>query len=208
MRQVLDAAGEHWEFIEAENGTEAIAKAQEFKPDLVILDFVMPGTDGITASREIANLLPGVPILMHTLYSSAVVKFEAAKNGVRKLIPKSETSVLVSAVTELLHSPPPEASETTSEPASANAAIAETHDRIRELCALLLEAKDDEPDAGLIVELRDALHRHIEQLRARVTEYPVAIERSIQSALPRATTAQENAVEDSAPEPPEPTPAI
>jgi hypothetical protein len=50
-------------------------------------------------------------------------------------------------------------------------------DQIRKLCAQLLTRKNDEDLITTLVELRDALHEHIEQLRRRFAEYPVFVER-------------------------------
>lgn len=88
--------------VEAENGEEAILMAQEAKPDLIILDLAMPFLDGFGAARELRRLLPGIPILMHTLYHSARVEVEAMKVGVRKTVAKSNSAVLIEAVRELL----------------------------------------------------------------------------------------------------------
>ena len=44
---------EGWEVLEAANGKEAVAQAMAMKPDLAILDLVMPQMDGLTASRKI-----------------------------------------------------------------------------------------------------------------------------------------------------------
>src|SRR5690242_14064446 len=52
---------------EANNGKVAVEKAAETKPDVVILDLVMPGLDGINAGRKIRALLPDVPIIMYSL---------------------------------------------------------------------------------------------------------------------------------------------
>ncbi len=101
MRQVLEIAG-RWEVLEATNGEEAIVKAQEMKPDLIILDLAMPQLDGMSAARRLRKLLPHIPILMHTLYWSPRIEVEALKIGVRKIVPKSESSVIISAVLELL----------------------------------------------------------------------------------------------------------
>jgi len=75
MRQVLETAGEHWEVLEADNGEEAVAKTKEVIPNLIIMDLVMPVMDGLTAAKQIGQLLPGVPILMHTLYPFPQVEF-------------------------------------------------------------------------------------------------------------------------------------
>lgn len=101
LRQVLEDE-KLGDIVEAENGEEAILKAQEARPDLIILDLAMPFLDGFSTARELGRLVPGVPILMHTLYHSPRVEIEAMKVGVRKTVAKSNSSVLIAAVRELL----------------------------------------------------------------------------------------------------------
>jgi hypothetical protein len=50
-------------------------------------------------------------------------------------------------------------------------------DRIRRLSAQLLAAKGDEESGAILIELREALHKHIEQLRERFGAYPLLVER-------------------------------
>ncbi len=58
-----------WEVCgEATDGREAVAKAEELQPDLIVLDFKMPVANGIKASCEISSSTPDIPILMCTLY--------------------------------------------------------------------------------------------------------------------------------------------
>ena len=51
---------------EAEDGKEAIAKALELHPDLIVLDFAMPVMNGFDAARELKRLRPTVPLIMLT----------------------------------------------------------------------------------------------------------------------------------------------
>jgi len=102
MHQLLERAGD-WEIIDAENGQEAIAKAQELAPNLIILDLVMPVMDGLAAAREISKLVPQTPLLMHTLHWSPQVELEAQKVGVRKVVPKADSNELVSAIRHFLN---------------------------------------------------------------------------------------------------------
>jgi len=120
MRKVLETAG-RWEVLEAMNGEEAIAKAQETRLDLIVLDLAMPRLDGMSAARRLRKLQPNLPILMHTLYWSPRIEVEALKIGVRKIVPKSESNAIVSAVMELLR-PEPAASEEMPPPAQTPAA--------------------------------------------------------------------------------------
>jgi two-component system chemotaxis response regulator CheY len=183
MRQVLEGAEHNWEVVEAEDGYEAVAKAQELKPDLIIVDLVMPVMDGLTAAREIVKLLPDVPILMHTLYLSESVGQEAGKIGVRKTVAKSDSRVLISAVEELLHSKPPESQRASSD----ITAMRRTEDKIRELCAQLFASQDD-AHANILAELQGALHQHIEHLRTRVAQYPAVVERRARQWIPPVAT--------------------
>lgn len=101
MRSILQAAGP-WEIVDAGNGREAIEKAQELNPQLIILDLVMPVMDGFMAARQISQLLPDTPLLMHTMHWSSQVEVEAQKVGVRKVIAKSDTRLLISTIQEML----------------------------------------------------------------------------------------------------------
>jgi len=196
MCQVLEGVEQQWEIIEAENGNEAVSKALATKPDLIILDFVMPQMDGLTAAREIAQFLPDVPILMHTLFSTPRIGHEANKVGVRKTVAKSDSRVLISAVEELLHSKPPKSPRIPAEPASSGTvtAMRRTEDKIRESCAKLFAPQDDAVHANIVVELQDALHQHIEQLRVRIAKYPAVVERrSRKWTPPEVTPALKNA---------------
>src|ERR1700735_5751230 len=53
----------------AVNGEEAIDIAKEYKPDLIILDLVMPVVNGIEAARVLKRIMPHVPIILFTVYS-------------------------------------------------------------------------------------------------------------------------------------------
>jgi DNA-binding NarL/FixJ family response regulator len=86
---------------EAVNGCEAVTKAVELRPDLIVLDFAMPVLDGLQAADEINKLLPGVQIVLHTIHGADVV-LEANKRGISRVIEKAKSGALVSAVEELL----------------------------------------------------------------------------------------------------------
>ena len=75
---------------EAANGLEAVQKAAELKPDLVILYLAMPVMDGMRAAREISSAFPSLPIVMHTNHDSSVMALEAKNNGVRKFVSKGD----------------------------------------------------------------------------------------------------------------------
>lgn len=97
LRGLMQDAGP-WEIVEVENGLEAVAKAQELRPNLIILDLVMPVMDGLSAARQISKLLPEIPMLMHTMHWSPQIELEAQKVGVRQVVSKADSRLLVSTV--------------------------------------------------------------------------------------------------------------
>lgn len=101
LRHVLEAS-DSWEIIETRDGQEAVTKAVETRPDLIVLDLAMPVKDGLAAAREISKLLPDLPILMCTMHASPPVELEARKSGVRQLISKSESIEIVAAIRQLI----------------------------------------------------------------------------------------------------------
>src|SRR5579864_3156148 len=86
---------------EAEDGRAAVEKALDLKPDLVVIDLVMPRLNGLAASREISRRTPGIPIVMHSVHVLPVHEEEAKKSGVSRVVPKSEFNT-VSVILELL----------------------------------------------------------------------------------------------------------
>ena len=93
-----------WEVCgEAENGREAIEKASELKPDLIVLDLAMPIMHGLEAAPVLRRMLPAVPIILFTLYGSKFLEREALSVGVTAVISKDATvKTLVNRAQDLL----------------------------------------------------------------------------------------------------------
>ncbi len=66
---------------EAENGEEAVARAEELAPDVVLMDVRMPKVSGIEAARRISAILPTTRILMLTVSDDEDDLYEAIKSG-------------------------------------------------------------------------------------------------------------------------------
>lgn len=79
---------------EASDGLEAVVKAQELAPDLILMDIMMPGYDGLEATRQIKRLLPATTVVILTVRDDEEKLFEAIKNGAQgyllKTIPSRE----------------------------------------------------------------------------------------------------------------------
>jgi CheY-like chemotaxis protein len=87
---------------EAVNGQDAVAKARELHPDLVILDLGMPVMNGLEAARELKRILPLVPIILFTLHGQILSDAEARPFGIDRVVAKSDISQLNDHVRSLL----------------------------------------------------------------------------------------------------------
>jgi CheY-like chemotaxis protein len=75
---------------EATNGVEAIQKAEELRPDLILLDFAMPLMNGGEAAPILRKRLPGVPIILFTLHEDSVNQALAAEIGADRVLAKPD----------------------------------------------------------------------------------------------------------------------
>jgi DNA-binding NarL/FixJ family response regulator len=88
---------------EAVDGLDAIQKARELKPDLIILDLSMPRMSGIEAAPILKKMLPQTPIVLLTSHHRALQSYDAHTVGIDAVIPKGgEMSLLLNSVQDLL----------------------------------------------------------------------------------------------------------
>jgi CheY-like chemotaxis protein len=91
LRELLEQQ-RGWEVCgEAANGREGIEKAQQLKPDVIVLDLSMPVMNGLEAACELTRLLPSVPLLMWTDFETTNLKRKALSAGVRTIVSKAES---------------------------------------------------------------------------------------------------------------------
>ena len=76
---------------EAENGADAVEKSAALKPDVVLMDLVMPEMDGIEATRRITTEQPGTKILVLTSFAADDKVFPAIKAGALGYLLKDST---------------------------------------------------------------------------------------------------------------------
>jgi len=75
---------------EAANGQEAVRKAAELRPDLIILDLSMPHMNGIEAASLLRSRLPRTPVVVYTMFGDVLGKQLAAALGVAAIVSKSD----------------------------------------------------------------------------------------------------------------------
>src|SRR5579864_909076 len=90
MREFFEALTD-WKIVgEAAEGAEAIQKAIELKPDLILLDFSMPNMNGVETASVLKKMLPDTHIVVFTMFDDAVGSRLRSAVGVDVVIPKSE----------------------------------------------------------------------------------------------------------------------
>src|SRR5256885_6695012 len=101
VRAVLEHAG--FNIAEAVDGLEAVDKATQLKPDLLILDLRMPKLNGIEVASLVRRRLPNIPIVLFTMYEPGPAVIAAS--GINSVIRKPQVMMLVERVKTLLDLP-------------------------------------------------------------------------------------------------------
>lgn len=79
---------ENWNVFLAADGQEAIEKAKEINPDIILMDMKMPNMNGLEAAQHIITHNPDQSIIMMTAYGEMDVVKRAFEVGVKKCITK------------------------------------------------------------------------------------------------------------------------
>ncbi|MDE2838291.1 MAG: response regulator transcription factor [Chloroflexota bacterium] len=99
VREVLEELAEFEVVAEASGGEEAVARAAESRPDVILMDVMMPDKDGVEACRDIMELLPDTKVLMLTASTRENAVIEAVAAGAAGFVHKfSGSEEMVDAV--------------------------------------------------------------------------------------------------------------
>ena len=102
LSDALEASGRFEVVGLAADGEEAVRTVEELGPDVIVMDVMMPGMDGIDACREIMELLPDTRVLMLTASSEEDATIEAVAAGATGYLQKySRPEELVEAVVDV-----------------------------------------------------------------------------------------------------------
>jgi DNA-binding NarL/FixJ family response regulator len=75
---------------EAASGTDGVKLAEKSEPDVIVMDYKMPGMDGLTAARAIREKRPSQAIILYTAYLDPALELQARDAGVALCIGKVE----------------------------------------------------------------------------------------------------------------------
>ncbi|MCZ2136473.1 MAG: response regulator transcription factor [Burkholderiales bacterium] len=88
---------------QAGDGTEAIARAAELAPDIVLMDLQMPRTSGVVATREITTARPATRVVVLTTFDDDELVFEAIRAGAQAYLLKDASESEVLATIRAVH---------------------------------------------------------------------------------------------------------
>ena len=103
LRRLLEAESEFRVVGEAEDGIEALQLIERLKPDILVLDMMMPSLNGLEVLRRIKNISPTTRTIILSMQSADAYVFESLKNGAAGYVLKETgPSELVNAVREVI----------------------------------------------------------------------------------------------------------
>jgi two-component system response regulator DesR len=103
LASLLPMEGEITVLAEAEDGDAAVLAVVRHRPDVLVIDLEMPGTDGLGAVAEIRRQRPEQVVLMLTRHAKPGVLRKALKLGVQGFVSKSAEPAHITAVIKALH---------------------------------------------------------------------------------------------------------
>src|SRR6185295_9643965 len=109
LRFIKSQLSSHYKVIEASDGLQAIEKASQFLPDIILLDMMMPQKDGLQACRELRQRTPtqSIPIILLTARADEETKLAALSAGASDFLAKpfsnTELHVRIKNLVESYH---------------------------------------------------------------------------------------------------------
>lgn len=101
LRALLEAESDFIVLGEAGDGLEAVQMVEHLKPNVLVLDLMMPGLNGLEVARQLNKLSPNTRIVVLSMYSNEAYVLEALSNGASAYVLKDSSSAdLVQAVRE------------------------------------------------------------------------------------------------------------
>jgi DNA-binding NarL/FixJ family response regulator len=82
----------------------AVEVFKDVRPNVVIVDFQMPGINGIETARRLLEIAPAVPVVMFTQHASADLERHARDAGIRTVVSKTDAFPMVGIIEALLGS--------------------------------------------------------------------------------------------------------
>jgi two-component system, NarL family, response regulator LiaR len=161
---------------EAANGVEAVQRVRELKPDVILMDLVMPEKDGITAIREIIADNPEAHILVLTSYGEDEKAFSAIKAGAMGyLLKDTSPEQLIQSIKDVYQgnfSMHPNIARKLFKEINQQSALPPTHDPLSErevdVLKLVAQGMTDQEIATRLFISSWTVHTHVRNILAKL----------------------------------------
>lgn len=180
---------------EADNGEEAVTKADELQPDIILMDLQMPKLNGIEATRRILQAHPHIGILVLTMLEDDDSVFGAMRAGARGYILKGAgKSEVVRAITVVAHGEAifsPQIAQrlvqyfANMRPILPEQSFPDLTDREREVLSLIIDGKTNAQIAELLTLSPKTVSNHISNIfsKLQVVDRAQAVSKARQRSL-------------------------
>ena len=177
LRASLEARSDFIVVAEAESGEAAVRLAGEHVPDVILMDLIMPGMDGVEATRQVKNISPRTHIIVLTSYHEDEHIFPALQAGATSYILKDvKMNELADAIKSAAHG------EATLDPRVASRVIQELHgarhlelnpfteltDRELEVLKLIAEGLSNSDLASQLVISESTVKGHVSNILSKL----------------------------------------
>ena len=174
---------------EAENGDEAVRRCGLLNPDVILMDLMMPGTDGVTATRLIHEKYPVVHVIALTSFPEDDLVQKALQAGATSYLMKNVSARELAEAIRAAHrgkmTLSPEAAQALAHAAANQAEGAELTDREREVLKLMVEGLNNTEIAERLVVSLSTVKYHISNIlsKLQVTNRVAAVTLAMQKKL-------------------------
>ncbi len=174
---------------EAENGDEAVRRCGLLNPDVILMDLMMPGTDGVTATRLIHEKYPAVHVIALTSFPEDDLVQKALQAGATGYLMKNVSARELADAIRAAHKGKmtlsPEAAQALAHAAANKNEGAELTDREREVLKLMVEGLNNQEIADRLVVSLSTVKYHISNIlsKLQVDNRVAAVTLAIQKKL-------------------------
>ncbi len=157
---------------EASSGDEAVVRCGLLKPDVVLMDLMMPGTNGVTATQLIRKGYPSVQVIALTSFEEDSLVQDALQAGAIGYLMKSVSARELAAAIRAAHEGKvtlsPEAAQALVRATTSAREMTELTEREREVLRLMVDGMDNNEIAARLVVSLSTVKYHISNILSKL----------------------------------------